>query len=76
MGNVCGRGQCGLVGNEDSMWGGAVGIGWESGLYVKRGSEDWLGVMTVCGEGSEDCLGMGTVFEEGQWGLFGNRDCM
>ena len=36
-------------------------IVWESGLYVGRGSADWLGI--------------GTVEGEGQWGLVGNRDC-
>ena len=31
------------MGNGDCMWGGAVRIGWESGLYVGRGSADSLG---------------------------------
>ena len=29
-------------------------IGWESGLYVGRGSADCLGIATVGGEGSGD----------------------
>ena len=46
----------------ETMWGGIVVIGWESGLYVGRGSADWLGMGTVCGER--------------QCGLVGNRDGM
>ena len=64
MGTVCGEGQCGLVGirvcmwggqcelvgNRDCMSGGEVRIGWEWGLYVGRGSADWLGIRTARGK--------------------------